>query len=257
MNPANLFSVEGKVAIVTGASSGIGEALAAGLAAQGAKVLLVARREERLARAVETINQQTRKTSASYIAISLDSEEAIAQVVQHCQAELGDADILVNAAGVNRREAAEAISIESWNQTIDINLKMPFFLARALVPAMKEKGWGKIINIASLQSQRAFENGLAYGASKGGVVQLTRAMAREWSEDGITTNAIAPGFFPTELTAKVFADESLAKQNAQQTCVGRNGALEDLLGAVIFFSSQASDYVTGQTLYVDGGFTAK
>ena len=122
---------------------------------------------------------------------------------------------------------------------------------------MRAKGWGRIINLASLQSERAFPAGIAYGASKGGVAQMTRAMAEAWSPDGINCNALAPGFFPTELTSAVFNDEAVAKRNAAQTCIGRNGRLEDLVGPTLFLASPASDYVTGQVLFVDGGFTAK
>ena len=134
---------------------------------------------------------------------------------------------------------------------------MPFLVTQAFVLEMKAKEWGRIINIASLQSWRAFENGIAYGASKGGVVQLTRAMAEAWSSHGITANAIAPGFFPTELTAPVFSDPKIASKHAAQTAIGRNGELEDLHGPLLFLASDASAYVTGQTLAVDGGYTAK
>jgi gluconate 5-dehydrogenase len=122
---------------------------------------------------------------------------------------------------------------------------------------MKNKGWGRIVNFASLQTTRAFPGGIAYGATKGGVGQLTRAMAEAWSPHGITANAIGPGFFPTELTAAVFEDPARADRNAQQTCIGRNGALNDLDGPLLFLCSEASSYVTGQILMVDGGFTAK
>jgi len=122
---------------------------------------------------------------------------------------------------------------------------------------MKKNNWGRIINIASLQSSRAFLNGIAYGASKGGVTQLTRAMAEAWSKDGITANAIAPGFFPTELTAAVFEDDKMSTHHANMTCAGRNGELTDLAGPAIFLASDASGYVTGQVLPVDGGYTAK
>ena len=122
---------------------------------------------------------------------------------------------------------------------------------------MKAKRWGRIINIASLQSERAFPNGIAYGASKAGVAQLTRAMAEAWSRDGIACNALAPGFFPTELTAPVFQDTEMSAKIAAQTCIGRNGEMADLIGPLLFLASPASDYVTGQILYVDGGFTAK
>ena len=146
---------------------------------------------------------------------------------------------------------------EGWDTTLNLNLAAPFFLAQAMVPAMKEKGWGRIINFASLQSRRAFPAGISYGASKGGVEQMTRAMAEAWSAHGIMANAVAPGFFRTELTGPVFADPVLAKRNADQTCIGRNGEPSDLDGPLMFFCSPASDYVTGQVLFVDGGFTAK
>ncbi len=122
---------------------------------------------------------------------------------------------------------------------------------------MRDKGWGRIINIASLQSARAFENGLAYGASKGGVAQLTRAMAEALSRHGINANVLAPGFFPTELTGAVFSDPVRSEALAKQTAIGRNGELADLAGPAVFLASPASEYVTGQVLYVDGGFTAK
>ena len=171
----------------------------------------------------------------------------------------GSPDILVNAAGINLREPWDEISEKSWDKTLNVNLRAPFFLARLLVPTMKEKGWGKIINIASLQSVRAFPNGVAYGASKGGVMQLTRAMAEAWSgnQSGITCNAIAPGFFKTGLTDPLYEDDDVIEALARQTIIGRNGALSDLDGITIFLASHASDYITGQTIFLDGGWTAK
>jgi len=166
-------------------------------------------------------------------------------------------DIVINAAGVNFREPSEEITTESWDTTLNLNLSVPFFLAREFVPHMKNSGWGRIINIASLQTQRAFTNGMAYGASKGGIGQVTRAMAENWSSDGITCNAIAPGFFPTSLTAPVFEQQALTDKLAAQTAIGRNGELEDLDGITVFLASPASNYITGQVIYVDGGFTAK
>ena len=144
-----------------------------------------------------------------------------------------------------------------WDSTLELNLTIPFFLSQQFVPAMKDKGWGRIVTFASLQSTRAFPGGIAYGASKGGIAQLTRAMAEAWSPHGITANAIGPGFFRTELTAAVFNDGERAARNAAATCIGRNGEVEDLDGPVLFLCSRASDYVTGQVLMVDGGFTAK
>jgi gluconate 5-dehydrogenase len=135
-------------------------------------------------------------------------------------------------------------------------LGAPFFLTQALAPAMKSRGWGRILNVASLQSFRAFANSAPYGAAKGGIVQLTRAIAQAWSPHGITCNAIGPGFFPTALTAPVFANAEAASRNAAQTFIGRNGELNDLHGTTVFLASDASAYITGQTIMIDGGFSA-
>ena len=248
-----LFDIGGKIACVTGASSGIGQALATALANAGASVVGVARRADRLEAWVRDVEQKSGR--AAGIAADLSDPDNAAAVAGRIAVPFGPPDILINAAGVNLREPAEAVTAESWRQTVDINLSVPFFLSQALVPAMQERGWGRIINIASLQS--AFANSIAYGASKGGVAQLTRAMAEAWSKDGICCNALTPGFFPTELTAPVFDDPTIADRNAQQTCIGRNGRLDDLVGPLLFFASPASDYVTGQIMAIDGGFSAK
>ena len=240
--------------VVTGASSGLGLAMAGFVVEAGANVVLVARREQRLAEACAELES---KGQCKYVVADLGKRENLPQVASDCSHAFGNVDGLINAAGVNLRQPAEEISLESWDATLNLNLASPFFLSRCFVDGMRDRGFGRIINIASLQSSRAFPNGLPYGASKAGVCQLTRAMSEAWSKYGITCNAIAPGFFPTELTAPVFSDTETRKWAADQTTIGRNGELEDLFGATIFFASQASSYVTGQTLYVDGGFTAK
>jgi gluconate 5-dehydrogenase len=250
-----LFDLTGRVALVTGGNSGIGRALAQALAGAGASVVVLARRQVALEETVAAIAGDSGKAAA--VAGDLTRLDGIPALAEATAGPFGPPDILVNAAGVNLREAAEDVTPESWERTLAVNLSAPFFLARALVPAMRVRGRGRIINIASLQSLRAFPNGIAYGASKGGVAQLTRAMAEAWSADGITCNAIAPGFFPTALTAPVFANEERAAHFARQTAIGRNGRLEDLHGTAIFLAAPASDYVTGQILFVDGGFTAK
>ena len=249
---ADLFSVAGRVACVTGASSGIGRAVATALAQAGAQVVGVARRSA----ALEDWRAQAGTDTAAVVA-DLADEIGSAEVVERIERPFGSPDILINAAGINSRQPADRVTVEAWRATVDLNLAAPFFLAQALMPAMREKGWGRIVNIASLQSARAFSGGLAYGASKGGVVQLTRAMAEAWSRDGITANALAPGFFPTELTAPVFGDPAVAARHAAQTCIGRNGEMADLVGPAVFLCSDAAGYVTGQILYVDGGYTAK
>lgn len=250
-----LFDLSGRVALITGGSSGIGRRLGEALAGAGASVVLVARRAPQLSEAVAAI--KAAGGTATGLARDLADPAQMEEVARVVAGDFGAPDILVNAAGINLREAPEAITPESWGRTLTLNLTIPFFLARACVAGMKEKGGGRIINIASLQSERAMPNGMAYGASKGGVAQLTRAMAEAWSGDGITANAIAPGFFPTELTGAVFEDEARVAELAAQTAVGRNGRLEDLDGIAVFLASAAAAYITGQVIYVDGGFTAK
>lgn len=217
--------------------------------------MLAGRRQERLTEVAAEIGALGGRASPQQV--DLEREEAVAELASAAASAFGAPDILVNAAGVNLREPASDITWASWRQTLDLNLSVPFFLARELVPGMREKGGGNIINIASLQSTRAFTNGIAYGASKGGIAQLTRAMAEAWSRDGIVTNAIVPGFFPTELTQAVFDDDDVSAHHARMTAVGRNGELADLEGTTVFLASRAVAYVTGQLLPVDGGYTAK
>ncbi len=255
MKLAALFDLGGRHAVVTGGNSGIGEAMARALGLAGARVLLVARREGELAAAAARLAADG--IDAQCLAADLTQAGTLNAVAQAAQRRLGQVDILVNAAGVNLRQPFAQVTPESWQAQIALHLSAPFFLTQALAPAMAARGWGRIINIASLQSFRAFANSAPYGAAKGGVVQLTRAIAQEWSARGVTCNAIGPGFFPTPLTAAVFDDAELAARHAAQTCAGRNGRLEDLHGATVFLASEASAYVSGQTLMVDGGYTAR
>lgn len=254
INTAKLFDLTGRVAVVTGASSGLGRRAATALVASGAKVVGVARRAANLQ---EWQQESGGDSVAAVVSHDLSERESIVEFAQKVREPFGDPDILVNAAGINTREAADDVTADGWDVTMNLNLASPFFLSQQLVPAMKEKKWGRIVNFASLQSTRAFPGGIAYGTSKAGVSHMTRAMAEAWSKDGITANAIGPGFFPTELTQAVFKDAERAERNASQTCIGRNGVPSDLDGPLLFLCSEASSYVTGQTLMVDGGFTAK
>ena len=250
-----MFGLSGRRAMVTGGSSGIGAAIALALGQAGAQVLLVARREAELQSAAAAL--RAAGIDADTLVADLTDLPAAPEVARLAQAGGQAVDILVNAAGVNLRQAFEEVTPETWQTQLALHLGAPFFLTQALAPAMAARGWGRIVNIASLQSFRAFSNSAPYGAGKGGVVQLTRAIAQAWGTQGITCNAIGPGFFPTALTAPVSADQALAARHAQQTCMGRNGVLEDLHGVAVFLASDASRYVTGQTLMVDGGYTAR
>jgi gluconate 5-dehydrogenase len=258
-NPMHsLFDLTGHIALCTGGSSGIGKRMAWALLNAGAKVILVARSEKNLAQAkTEFTSQSGMDESVATIAADLSDRSCLGDIVSTATDIFGAPDILINAAGINLRQAADDITDETWDQTLNINLSTPFFLARHCSAGMKQKGSGRIINIASLQSYRAFPNSMPYGASKGGITQLTRAMAENWSADGIMANAIAPGFFPTELTKAVYENPEMLAHNAGMTAIGRNGELADLDGTTIFLASRASSYVTGQVIAVDGGFTAK
>ena len=250
------FRLDGKVALVTGAGTGIGRALAEALASAGASVVLCGRRAGPLEEARDAIVAEG-GAKASVLPGDVGRRDTLDALARDCAKPHGDIDIVVHAAGLNHRQPVDEITEAAWDEQIEVMLSAPFFLSRRLVPAMKAKGWGRILNIASLQSYRAFPFGIPYGAAKGGVVQLTRAMAEAWSADGINCNAIAPGFFSTPLTAPVFEDKARVRELAARTAIGRNGELADLQGIAVFLCSPAADYITGQTIPVDGGFTAK
>jgi len=250
------FNLADRVAFVTGGSSGVGLAIATALAFAGADLVLVGRRDETLQTEAATLRASTQRRVHTLVA-DLSDRSSLHETAKRGEDAFGRVDILVNAAGVNLRKPIEDVDFSSWDMHIDLHLTAPFFLAKALAAGMQQRGWGRIINLASLQSLRAFPNGAPYGAGKGGIVQLTRAMAETWGKQGITVNAIGPGFFPTALTAPVFDNPELAAENARKTMIGRNGRMEDLAGPAVFLASPAGAYVTGQTLFVDGGYTAK
>lgn len=258
---SQLFGLGGSIAAITGGGSGIGRQIGKALAAAGAQVVLVGRRENLLQEAADEINAAAGELRAKIAAADLSETEKLPQVAENISACFGAPNIVINAAGVNLRsssapeESAADITAESWGKTFRINLDAPFFLTRALVAKMKNGG--AVINIGSLQSVRAGLGDAAYGASKGGVAQLTRACARAWGKKSVTVNALLPGFFPSEMTEIVFADKELSAKLAASTILGRNGKLADMEGAAVFLASPAAAYITGVLLPVDGGFLAK
>ena len=249
------FSLAGRTALITGGSSGLGATIAEALGRAGAKIYLAARNQDKLQNIAQALREEYGIEADSLVAdvASIAGAKKLgAEILQ-----ISSIDILVNAAGVNLRQDFLEVDESAWQEQIHLHLSAPFFLTQALAPKMQEQAWGRIINIASLQSYRAFANSAPYGAGKGGIVQLTRAIAEKWGKYGITCNAIGPGFFPTALTKAVFDNQDLAQHNAKQTCIGRNGRLEDIHGLSVFLASEASSYITGQTIMCDGGFTAK
>jgi gluconate 5-dehydrogenase len=248
------FSLDGRVAMVTGASSGIGREIALALAEAGASIVLVARREAELDSVRGEIEAE--RGRAATLVADLADRSGLKAAALEADRRFGPPDILVNAAGINIRKPMLEVTGSDWDAVLGINLAAPFFLGQALAPAMIERGWGRIINVASLQSVRAFPMGASYGASKGGIAQLTRAQAEAFSRRGVNCNAIAPGFFATGLTEPVVRDAARWQKMAESTMIGRNGELADLRGAAVFLASRASNYITGQLLFVDGGFSA-
>ncbi len=251
---ADLFSLTGRIALVTGASSGIGRTMAETLAEAGAAVVLVARDPGRLEAVAAAI--RAKGGEARTQACDVGDRAALDRLAQIAPAHFGNPDILVSAAGVNPRPPVEDITPAMWDEVMAVNLDAPFFLAQRLAPAMRARRWGRIVNISSQQAIRAFNNSGAYGVSKGGISAMTRALAEAWSRDGVTCNAIAPGYVPTGMTTAVFDGGERERWAASLTLAGRNGALEDLRGITVFLTSRASDYVTGQTIFVDGGMCA-
>lgn len=247
------FSLENKVALITGGSSGIGKMMALALAKAGAFVWIASSRDN----ADETLQElKDQGSDGRFIQADVTSSEALKDIVSLINRESNQIDILVNAAGINLRTPAQDLTLDEWQKTIDINLTAPFHLSQLVAKSMKKNNWGRIINIASLQSLRAFDNSIPYGASKGGIMQLTRALAQAYSKDGILVNAIAPGFFRTNLTESLFQDPDKLKTLADKTMMGRNGEEKDIFGISVFLCSEANSYVTGQTIFLDGGYSA-
>jgi NAD(P)-dependent dehydrogenase (short-subunit alcohol dehydrogenase family) len=248
-----LFSLAGRVAVVTGGSSGIGRAIADALGRAGARVVVVARREPDLTEAVRQL--EAAGCAAAYVSGDLADRTDLARAATEVARPFGPPDILVNAAGVNLRPPLDALSSEDWDRTMAVNLDAPFLLGQHLGPPMAARGWGRVINIASQQTIRAFGNSGAYGVSKAGIAALTRSQAEAWSARGVCCNAIAPGFVSTPLTRAVFEDPARARAMAARTMIGRSGEPADFRGVAVFLASNASEYLTGQTLFVDGGFS--
>ena len=254
----NLFDLTGKVALVTGASSGLGVQFAKALGGQGAKVCLAARRVEKLAK----VQEELKALGIESFAVKCDvtNNDDIVNMVKACEEHFGKIDILVNNAGVGDVAPATEMPAETWNKIINTNLNALFFVAREVAKGMIKRGYGKIINTGSIHSEVTMHPETwpitAYATAKGGVKMLTKGLATEWAKYGITVNAIGPAYFESEMTQGVFASGGMQAIENAYCPMGRAGKAGELDGAVIYFASDASSYTTGQLLLVDGGWTA-
>jgi NAD(P)-dependent dehydrogenase (short-subunit alcohol dehydrogenase family) len=249
----DLFSLRGRVALVTGGSSGIGLGIAEALGRAGASVVLVARRERELAAALETLGRYA--VPATAISADLGDRTDVERVTQTAASHFGEIDILVNSAGVNIRPPLGDLTEDEWEKTMRVNVTAPFLLGQAFGPRMAERGHGRIINIGSQQAISAFGNSGAYGVSKAAITGLTRSQAEAWSPRGVCVNTVMPGFVITPLAEPHLAVPGRVEALAARTMVGRNGLPVDFAGAAVFLASAAGSYVTGQTIFVDGGFS--
>jgi NAD(P)-dependent dehydrogenase (short-subunit alcohol dehydrogenase family) len=243
---ARLFTVDGRVALVTGGNSGIGRAIAVALARAGASVVIAGRDEATLAGTVEELGGDAR-----YLSVDLADRTSIARLV----AEVPSVDILVNSAGINLRPPLAQLSEVDWDRLLAVNLTAPYLLGQHYGPRMAQQGFGRIITLASQQSERAFGDSGGYGATKAGVTGLVRSQAEAWSRYGVCCNAIGPSFVRTPMTEPAFTLPGRAEAMAARTMIGRNAEPSDYAGVAVFLASAASAYVTGQTIFVDGGFS--
>ncbi len=250
----SLFDLNGRLALITGSSQGLGLTLARGLAQAGASIVLNGRDATKLGGAAETLRQLGARVATA--AFDVTDGAATSREVERIEREVGPIDILINNAGIHRRAPLEEMTEGQWREVIDTNLTSAFLVTRAVAPRMIARRAGKIINICSLMSDLGRPTTGNYAAAKGGLKMLTRAMAVEWAKHNLQINGIGPGYFATELTKPLVENPEFNAWVCQRTPAGRWGRPEELIGAAVFLASGASNFVNGQLLYIDGGMTA-
>lgn len=250
----DLFSLDGRTAIITGGSSGIGRGIATALAGAGASVVIVARGSERIEETVRALTDAGGR--AAGVTGDLGTREGIHAVGEAAVKPFGEPDILVNSAGINIRPPFAEITEADWDATMTVNLEAPFLLGQRYAPAMASRGYGRLIHISSQQAHRAFVGSGIYGVSKGGVESLMRSEAEAWGPQGVTSNSLVPGFVLTPLNARLQEDPEQIAALAARTMIGRNGLPNDFAGAAVFLAGAGSAYITGHSLFVDGGLSA-
>ncbi len=254
MSVAHPFDLSGRRALVTGSGGGLGFAIAQGLARAGAHVILNGRNVEKLGSAWESLDRDGLVAHA--VPFDVTDAATVDAAIKDIEARLGPLDIVVNNAAMNRRQPLADVTDAQWRELMAANLDAPFFVARAVIPGMKSRRRGKIVNICSLASDIGRPNIVPYATSKGGLRMLTRALAVELAPHNVQVNGIAPGFFKTDMNAPLVADAEFSAWVARRTPAGRWAEPPEIAGAAVFLASGAADYVTGHILYVDGGFSA-
>jgi NAD(P)-dependent dehydrogenase (short-subunit alcohol dehydrogenase family) len=252
----NQFRLDGRRALVTGGSRGLGRVMAQALAEAGADVAITSRSAAGVAAEADAIAAATGRLVRGYVS-DVQHGDAVARLADEVEATLGPIDILINNAGINVRGPVDQLSEADWDAVIDTNLKGPFLCARAFGPRMAARGWGRVINMGSILSVIGLPGRAPYASSKAGIVNLTRVLALEWAERGVTVNAICPGPFGTDMNRPLLNDPEKFKAFVAKIPMGRWGELHEIAGVAVFLASDASSFVTGSSVFVDGGWTAQ
>jgi NAD(P)-dependent dehydrogenase (short-subunit alcohol dehydrogenase family) len=255
-NVLDLFRLDGRKALVTGGAKGLGKVIATALAQAGADVAIVSRSLEQCQATAEEIRRETGQRTHA-IAADVSRSGEVAGLMAAVQGALGPLDILVNNAGINVRAPAHEMTEANWDAIVDVNLKVPFLCAREVMPGMCQRGWGRIINLGSIMSVVSLPGRAPYSAAKAGVLGLTRVLALECATRGVTVNALCPGPFETEMNKPLLEDPVKYSEFVSRIPMNRWGKLHEVTGAALFLASDASSFVTGTTLFIDGGWTAQ
>lgn len=250
------FRLNGRTALVTGGSQGLGQVIARALSEAGASVVIVSRRIDACRSAAAAIQHETNQPTYAFAA-DVTQVTSVERLHGEITDQVGAIDILLNSAGLNKRGPIASLSVEDWDSVVDANLKGPFLMARAFGPGMAERNWGRILNFGSILSHIGIAGRTPYASSKAGLLGLTRVLALEWATSGVTANAICPGPFATEMNRPLLNDPEQYKNFVSKIPMGRWGELKEICGAALFLCSDASSFVTGTTLTIDGGWTAQ